>query len=76
RYSNPAYDAVADQMRTSTDPEELKTLAKQAHEIIGQDVPMVGVYLTPIISVMDKGLTGVTVRGDMIQSFRNATYTG
>lgn len=76
RYSNPAYDAVSDQMRTSTDPEELKTLAKQAHEIIGQDVPMVGIYLTPIISVMDKGLTGVTVRGDMIQSFRNATYTG
>ncbi len=76
RYSNPAYDAVADQMRVSIDPKELKELALQAHEIIGQDVPMVGIYLTPIISVMDKGLTGVTVRGDMIQSFRNATYTG
>jgi peptide/nickel transport system substrate-binding protein len=76
RYNNPDYDTIADQMRVSTNPEELKTLAKQAHEIIGQDVPMVGIYLTPIISVMDKGLTGVTVRGDMIQSFRNATYTG
>lgn len=76
RYSNPAYDAIANQMRISTDPQELKSLAMQAHEIIGQDVPMVGVYLTPIISVMDNKLTGVTVRGDMIQSFRNATYTG
>ncbi len=76
RYSNPAYDAVADKMRVSTDPAELKALAMQAHEIIGQDVPMVGIYLTPIISVMDSKLTGVTVRGDLIQSFRNATYTG
>jgi peptide/nickel transport system substrate-binding protein len=76
RYNNPAYDAIADQMRVSTDPQELKELALQAHEIIGQDVPMVGIYLTPIISVMDKGLSGVTVRGDMIQSFRNATYPG
>ena len=71
-----AFDAIADEMRVTTDPDKLKELALQAHEIIGQDVPMVGIYLTPIFSVMDKGLTGVTVRGDLIQSFRNATYTG
>lgn len=76
RYSNPAFEAIADEMRVTTDPDKLKELALQAHEIIGQDVPMVGIYLTPIFSVMDKGLTGVTVRGDLIQSFRNATYTG
>ena len=74
RYSNPAYNEIANKMRVSTDPAELKSLAMQAHEIIGQDVPMVGVFLTPIISIMDAKLTGVTVRGDLIQSFRYATY--
>ena len=74
RYSNPAYNEIAYKMRVSTDPAELKSLAMQAHEIIGQDVPMVGVFLTPIISIMDAKLTGVTVRGDLIQSFRYATY--
>ena len=75
RYKNAAYDAISDQMRVSTDPAELKALALQAHEIIGEEVPMVGLFLSPIICVMDNKLTGVTVRGDYIQSFRNATYT-
>jgi|GEM_PF-466628 len=76
RYNNPEFTALANLMRITTDEAELRELAMQAHEIIGQDVPMVGVILTPIISVMDSGLSGVTVRGDLIQSFRYATYIG
>ena len=75
RYKNAAYNEIANKMRVSTDAAELKTLALEAHEIIGQDVPMVGLFLSPIICIMDNRLTGVTVRGDYIQSFRNATYT-
>ncbi len=75
RYHNPEFNEVADKMRNTTDAAELETLAKEATEIIAQDVPMVGVFMTPIESVMDSGLTGVTVRGDLVQSFRNASYT-
>lgn len=74
RYYSAEYDAIADEMRITTDSAKQKSLALQAHEIIGRDVPMVGLYLTPIHCVMDSGLSGVTVRGDMIQSFRYATY--
>jgi peptide/nickel transport system substrate-binding protein len=76
RYYNEDYQNIVAQMRVTTDQQELKDLAAQANEIIGQDVPMLAVYMYPIISVMDKGLSGVTIRGDMMQSFRNATYNG
>ena len=62
-------------MRIAPDS-ELKGLADQICQYLADDVPMFGGYLNPLYCVMDKNLTGVTLRGDMQQSFRFATYKG
>ena len=76
RLANPAVDALIWQMRTTTDDSKLKDLAKQISDIAAQDCAFIPVYLQTMYSVMDKNLTGVTLRGDMVQDFRHAVYTG
>jgi len=76
RYHNDEYLELANKVRASTNLDEQLRLIAKINEILGYEVPQVAVFLTPILCVMDKNLTGVTVRADLIQSFRNATYTG
>ena len=76
RYYNADYQVLASQVRASTDLNEQRALIAQINEILGYEAPEYGVYVTPINCVFDKNLSGVTVRADLIQSFRNATYTG
>ena len=76
RYNNPEYQELANRLRASTDKTEQLALIAQINEIVGRDAPEYGVMVTPINCVMDKGLSGVTVRADLIQSFRHAVYNG
>jgi len=76
RFHNQEYQRLIKLLRASTDYEEQKKLILEIKTLYGHEAPIAGVYLTPILCVMSKGLTGVTVRADMIQSFRFATYTG
>ena len=76
RYYNAEYQVLANQVRASTDINEQKALIAQINEIVGYEAPEYGVFVTPINCVFDNKLSGVTVRADLIQSFRNATYTG
>jgi peptide/nickel transport system substrate-binding protein len=41
RYSNPAYDAIVDQMRTTTDQTKLNQLGIQANDILVNDVVVI-----------------------------------
>ena len=41
RYSNPAYDAIVDQMRSTTDPAKLAQLGIQANDILIKDVVVI-----------------------------------
>jgi peptide/nickel transport system substrate-binding protein len=41
RYSNPAYDAIVDQMRTTTDQAKLNQLGIQANDILIKDVVVI-----------------------------------
>ena len=41
RYSNPAYDAIVDQMRTTTDTAKLAQLGIQANDILIKDVVVI-----------------------------------
>ena len=74
RFHNDRVQEIIPIMLSTTDQQELQALAHEISTIIGEEVPMVGVYFTPAISIMDKGLSGVLIRKDQWQSFRNATY--
>ena len=74
RYYNERVQEIIPIMRTSTDEQELKQLAVEISTIIGEEVPKVSVFFSPAISIMDKGLSGVLIRKDQWQAFRNATY--
>ena len=76
RWQNAEYQELATKIRASTDLNEQLTLIAKANEILGYEAPEYGVFVTPINCVMDNKLSGVTVRADLIQSLRNATYTG
>ena len=76
RYNNPEMDALIDKARVEGDFNELKKITDQINEIAARDVSDIPIYQLPIFSVMDKNLTGVLLRGDQLQSFRYAVYTG
>ena len=75
RYNNARVQEIIDLMRTSSDNAELKTLAGEISRILADEVPMVGIYLDPLYSILANGLSGVTIRPDTQQAFRYATYT-
>jgi len=74
RYFNPRVQEIIGAMRVSNDQQELRTLGREINEILANDIPQFSVYNTRVICVMDGGLTGVTIRPDMQQNFRNASY--
>jgi len=76
RYNNPEMDALIDKARITDDFAELKKLTDQINDIAARDIPDVPIYQQPIFSVMDKNLSGVLLRGDQLQNFRYAVYTG
>ena len=73
--SNEA-QAVIDQMLTTPDQSQMKSLAAQLSDLVGENVPIIPVFLQPAICVMDPKLSGIEVRGDMVTLFRNAVYSG
>ena len=76
RFYNARVQEIIPIMLSTTDQQELQNLAREISTIIGEEVPMVGVFLTPAISIMDKGLSGVLIRRDLWSTFRHATYIG
>lgn len=76
RYSNQRVQEIVNLMRTSSDNTQLHSLAREISSTLASEVPMVGIYLDPLYSICANGLTGVTIRPDTQQAFRNATYTG
>jgi len=62
RYSNPAYDAIVDQMRKETDPAKINQLGIQANDIIVGDVvviPLVNRF--QVASAKSKTLLGTNL---------------
>jgi peptide/nickel transport system substrate-binding protein len=62
RYSNPAYDAIVDEMRKTTDQTKLNQLAIQANDILIQDVvviPLVNRF--QVASAKSKALQGTNL---------------
>lgn len=62
RYSNPAYDAIVDQMRKETDPAKINQLGIQANDIIVGDVvviPLVNRF--QVASAKSKALQGTNL---------------
>ena len=76
RWRNDRAQEIIAEMRTTTDEQKLKALSLEINEIIGQEVPIVGVFFNPIFSVMDSKLTGIEIKPNLQQSFRNAAYNG
>ena len=76
RFSNDRVQEIIGIMRSTTDQSQLKPLADEMSKIIASELPMVGVYLDTLYCVMDKNLTGVTIRPDTMQAFRYAVYNG
>ena len=74
RWRNERVQEIISILRTTNDQQVIKDLTYEINEIIGYEVPIVGVFLMPILCVMDKGLTGIEVLPNLQQNFRNATY--
>jgi len=76
RWRNQRVQDLIAELRTTTDQAVIKADTYEINGIIGQEVPIVALYLQPILSVFTKNLTGVTILPNLQQSFRNAVYTG
>jgi ABC-type transport system substrate-binding protein len=76
RWRNPRAQEIIAEMRTTTDAARLKALSTEINQIIGYEVPIVGVFFMPILSVMNKDLTGIEIKPNMQQNFRKAVYNG
>ncbi|HVR32465.1 MAG TPA: ABC transporter substrate-binding protein [Acidimicrobiia bacterium] len=48
-YSNPEFDALAEQFRTVTDLDEARQLVREMDAILAEDLPYVTLFTTPII---------------------------
>ena len=74
RWRNQRVQDIIATLRTTTDEQVIRDLTYEVNEIIGYEVPIVGVFLMPILCVMDNGLSGIEVLPNLQQNFRNATY--
>ena len=74
RYQNDRIQEIIEILRTTTDEQVIRNLTREVNEIIGHEVPLVGVFLMPILCVMNNGLSGIEVLPNLQQNFRNATY--
>ena len=74
RWRNERAQEIIAEMRTITDTGRLRDLSLELNTIIGYEVPIVGIFYNPILSVMVNGLTGIEIKPNLQQGFRNATY--
>ena len=74
RYLNDRVQEIVARMRVTTDQNEMKQLAVEVNDIIGEEVPMVPVISYQSLAAMDKRLSGVTISGEVIYNFRNAVF--
>jgi peptide/nickel transport system substrate-binding protein len=64
RYQNPQFDALIDQLRSTTDPAKRATIIKQANDILILDVVVIPiVWRTQITSGVSNALKGVVASG-------------
>lgn len=73
-YENDEVTDLIAQARTTDDNDELNALFVEIQDIIADEVPMIPVFVRPLIGVMDNRLSGVIITANMIQSFRSAEY--
>ncbi len=59
-YSNPAYDAIVEDAKVSTDPERRKELYEQALQIITEECPIVPLYFLPGEIAYHKSVKGIS----------------
>ena len=76
RYHNDRVQELLTEMRVTNDQQKLTAMIKEINDILGEEVPMVGVFLSPLFYAMDKRLTGVETSPIQIVSYRNATFSG
>ena len=76
RYRNQRVQDIISILRTTNDEQQIRALTLEINEIIGHEVPIVGVFLMPILSVMDERLTGVEILPNLQQNFRKAVFVG
>ena len=62
-------------MRTPLDQQTFRELNVELNELLGWEVPMVGIMLQPIFAAADARLTGVVTDRGQILSFRQASFT-
>jgi peptide/nickel transport system substrate-binding protein len=74
RYYNDRVQELVEAMRFESDQQKLKEMSIEINDIIGQEVPMSGVYLMESLCAMDKRLSGVVVDRNRIIDFRYATF--
>jgi len=76
RYVNPVMDELIGKIRATMDRNELVQLGKTINDLAAQENVFIPGYLQGNYSVMDSRLGGITIRGDMVQIFRNAVFAG
>ena len=74
RWRNQRAQEIIAEMRIVNDMPRLRELSLELNTIIGNEVPIVGVFFNPILSVMTNNLTGVEIKPNLQQNFRNASY--
>jgi len=76
RWVNADAMTLVEEMLVSTDQERIKALGVQLADLVGDQCPIIPWILNPAICVMDKKLTGVEVRGDLVVIIRGMEYHG
>ena len=73
-YSNPAYDALGDQLKAETDINAAAALVREMDAIIAQDVPYVVLFTTPVLETYRSTLAfPATTTLDGLQNFTALT---
>ena len=75
-WSDPALTALIKQAYVENDQTKLSDLFTQINDIVTQNAPHIPGFLDPMLAVMDKNLSGVEIRPDGVQMFRNIAYNG
>mgnify|MGYP003301992841 CR=1 FL=1 len=71
-YSNPAYDAIVDQVKTESDPAKFAELVKQADELVSADYPVLPLYYKSNNFLLKNYVDGVYMTSSSNLYFKHA----
>lgn len=70
-YSNPEYDAIVEEARSISDPDERRLLYEEAQQIVMDDIPVIIIYNAPYLEAYSKRLQGVVTKDPISPFFWN-----